>query len=167
MFTGRTVYPANADGDGHSSYDEGSQLLFAADEDFSENPGPESRPASGTCGSTTTRIPRRRADRLVPDTELRGQGSAGSSDYSLHNHFLVGDTVYRSWYSDGVRVVDVSDRRIPRSWRISSRRQTDPVKPPQRGTSADATGLGRCVDDATGLIYASDMNSGLWIWNHR
>src|SRR5574341_20903 len=35
VFLGRTVYPANVDGDGHSaSYDDARQLLFSADEDF-------------------------------------------------------------------------------------------------------------------------------------
>jgi hypothetical protein len=35
IFKGRTVYPLNADGDGHSSsYDEARELLFTADEDF-------------------------------------------------------------------------------------------------------------------------------------
>ena len=37
---GRTVYPANADGDGHSSnYDEERRLLFSADEDFCKTSG--------------------------------------------------------------------------------------------------------------------------------
>ena len=34
VYTGRTVYPANADGDAHSSqFDEGRSLLFGADEE--------------------------------------------------------------------------------------------------------------------------------------
>ena len=41
---------------------------------------------------------------------------------------------------------------------------TNPVKPSQRGTLANTTQVwGVVVDEATGLVYASDMNSGLWI----
>ncbi|MGH2528360.1 MAG: LVIVD repeat-containing protein, partial [Actinomycetota bacterium] len=41
VFRGRTVYPADADGDGHSaSFDDARRLLFTADEDFCPNSGP-------------------------------------------------------------------------------------------------------------------------------
>ena len=69
-----------------------------------------------------------------------------------------------SWYSDGVRVVDASDPTSRSRWRTSCRR---PAKP---GQAVDADVLsnktqvwGVVVDEATGLIYASDMNTGLWI----
>jgi len=40
LYLGRTVYPANADGDAHSSqYDESRRLLFTADEDFCKTSG--------------------------------------------------------------------------------------------------------------------------------
>jgi hypothetical protein len=40
----------------------------------------------------------------------------------------------------------------------------NPVKPSQRGTLTNTTQVwGVVVDPATGLVYASDMNSGLWI----
>ena len=34
--------------------------------------------------------------------------------YSVHNAVIEGDLEYASWYSDGVRVVDLSDPRRPR-----------------------------------------------------
>ena len=38
------------------------------------------------------------------------------------------------------------------------------VKPAQRGTLSNTTQVwGVAVDDATGLVYLSDMNTGLWI----
>jgi hypothetical protein len=38
VVVGRTVYPSDADGDGHSSqYDEGRELPITADEDFCRN----------------------------------------------------------------------------------------------------------------------------------
>jgi myo-inositol-hexaphosphate 3-phosphohydrolase len=40
----------------------------------------------------------------------------------------------------------------------------NPVKPSQRGVLTNTTQVwGVAVDDATGLVYASDMNTGLWI----
>jgi hypothetical protein len=40
VYLGRTVYPANADGDAHSaSYDDARRLLFTADEDFCKTSG--------------------------------------------------------------------------------------------------------------------------------
>ena len=71
----------------------------------------------------------------------------------------------QSWYSDGVRVVDVSDPTDPEelAYFVPPAGQ-NPVKPPQRGTLSQMPQIwGVVVDDATGLIYASDMNSGLWI----
>jgi hypothetical protein len=41
---------------------------------------------------------------------------------------------------------------------------TNPVKPSRRGVLTNTTQVwGAVVDEATGLIYASGMNSGLWI----
>ena len=48
---------------------------------------------------------------------------------------MVGTTLYASWYSDGVRVLDVSDPTNPTE--IASfvpPAGQNPVKPPQRGT---------------------------------
>jgi hypothetical protein len=40
----------------------------------------------------------------------------------------------------------------------------NPVKPSQRSVLTNTTQVwGVVVDLATGLVYASDMNSGLWI----
>jgi myo-inositol-hexaphosphate 3-phosphohydrolase len=40
----------------------------------------------------------------------------------------------------------------------------NPVKPSQRSVLTNTTQVwGVVVDRATGLVYASDMNSGLWI----
>ena len=40
VYTGRAAFPANADGDAHSSqYDEERELLFSADEDFCKTSG--------------------------------------------------------------------------------------------------------------------------------
>jgi hypothetical protein len=83
----------------------------------------------------------------------------------IHNPLLVGSEVYASWYSDGVRVIDVSNPRAPREVaNFVPPAGQNPVKPAQRSVLTNTTQLwGVAVDEATGLIYASDMNTGLWV----
>jgi hypothetical protein len=94
-----------------------------------------------------------------------GLAAQGSGDYTIHNPFLVGTDVYISWYSDGVRVVDASDPTDLKevAYFVPPAGQ-NPVKPPQRGVLSQMPQIwGVVVDETTGLIYASDMNTGLWI----
>jgi hypothetical protein len=70
-----------------------------------------------------------------------------------------------SWYSDGIRVVDASNPRVLQEVAyFVPPSANNPVKPSQRGVLSNAPQVwGVAYDEATGLIYASDMNSGLWI----
>jgi hypothetical protein len=167
VFKGRTTYPANADGDGHSgSYDDARKLLFSADEDFCKNSGPDIETGMGylrVWDYSNLAAPVQIGEYRTPNS----QGTAGTSagDFSLHNALVVGTDIYMSWYSDGIRVVDASDpthlREVAYFVPPSA---NNPVKPSQRGTLSNAPQVwGVEYDEATGLIYASDMNSGLWI----
>jgi hypothetical protein len=66
-------------------------------------------------------------------------------------------------------VIDVSNPRSPKETAYFVPPATaNPVKPAQRGTLTNTTQVwGVAVDEANegadGLIYLSDMNSGLWI----
>jgi hypothetical protein len=85
--------------------------------------------------------------------------------YSVHNAVIKGDLSYASWYSDGVRVVDLSDPGRPRE--IASF-----VPPPTspRQTAATAQSGRRDMPVVWGvfpwkdMVLASDMNSGLWVF---
>jgi hypothetical protein len=166
VFKGRTVYPANADGDGHSaSYDDARKLLFSADEDFCKT-GQGIEKGQGylrVWDYSTLAAPVQIGSFRTPNSSGAKDQAAG--DYSIHNALVVGTDVYMSWYSDGIRVVDASNPRdlrevayfVPPS-------ANNPVKPSQRGVLTNAPEVwGVAYDEATGLIYASDMNSGLWI----
>jgi hypothetical protein len=85
------------------------------------------------------------------------------------NPLQKGNDVYISWYSDGIRVVDASDPTRPREVAFFvPPSANNPVSPSQRGVLTNATQVwGVAVDDSTGLVYASDMNSGLWILRRR
>jgi hypothetical protein len=167
VFEGRTVYPANADGDAHSSsYDDERQLLFAADEDFCKNSGPATESGYGYLrifDYSNLAQPVQVGSFRTPNSA--GLGAQGSGDYTIHNAVVVGTDVYLSWYSDGVRIVDASDPESPVevAYFVPPAGQ-NPVKPPQRGVLTQMPQVwGVVVDETTGLVYASDMNSGLWI----
>ncbi len=167
VYTGRAAFPANADGDAHSSqYDEARKLLFSADEDFCKTSGSGIEKGTGymrvwdfSNPANVQQIGSYRSPRSL------GTDDQGAGDFVIHNNFLVGTTLYESWYTDGVRVVDVSDPRNPREVAYFVPPATEnPVKPSQRSVLTNTTQIwGVVVDEATGLIYASDMNSGLWI----
>jgi hypothetical protein len=164
VFKARTVYPANADGDGHSSnYDDGRKLLFTADEDFCPNSGPTIEKGWGYLRvyDYHNANPVQIGAFKTKNSLAIGDNAAG--DYTIHNPFLVGTDVYTSWYSDGVRIVDA---RVPGNMRevgyFVPPAGQNPVKPSQRGVLSQTPQVwGVVVDD--GLIYASDMNTGLWV----
>jgi hypothetical protein len=166
-FVGRTVYPANADGDAHSgSYDDARKLLFSADEDFCKTSGPGIEKGLGylrVYDFSDLAAPVQIGEYRTPNS--LGSDSQAAGDYSIHNALVVGTDIYISWYSDGIRVVDSSDPGavhevayfVPPS-------ANNPVKPSQRGVLSNAPQVwGVAYDTETGFIYASDMNSGLWI----
>ena len=167
LFTGRTVYPENADGDAHSSqWDEDRQLLFGADEDFCKSSGSGIEKGFGYMriyDYSDPAAPRQIGEYRTPNSAGTDDQAAG--DFVIHNNFLVGTDVYSSWYTDGVRVVDTTNPTHPVEVAyFVPPAGINPVKPSQRGVLSNTTQVwGVVVDEATGLIYASDMNTGLWI----
>ena len=167
VLRGHTVYGTDEDGDGHSSmYDDARQLLFSADEDFGKNCGPGIEPGYGYLriwDYSELGAPVQIGEYRTPNSG--GRLPLGAGDYTIHNPMLMGTDVYISWYSDGVRVVDASDPTSPEevAFFVPPAGQ-NPVKPSQRSTLSQTPQVwGVFVDEATGLVYASDMNTGLWI----
>ena len=167
VFKGRTIYPSNADGDAHSAqYDDARRLLFSADEDFCKSSGSGTEKGFGymrVYDYSNPNAPAQIGEYRTPNS--LGTNDQAAGDFVIHNNFLVGTTVYSSWYSDGVRVIDVSNPTAPKEVAYFVPPATDnPVKPSQRGVLTNTTQVwGVVVDETTGLVYASDMNSGLWI----
>ena len=167
VYTGRTVYPADADGDAHSAqYDDARKLLIAADEDFCKTSGPGTEKGFGylrvydySKPSAPKQIGTYRTPNSLDSTDI------AAGDFVIHNNFIVGTTSYTSWYTDGVRVIDLANPKAPREVaHFVPPATTNPVKPSQRGVLTNTTQVwGVVVDEKTGLVYASDMNSGLWI----
>lgn len=166
VLQGRTVYPANTDGDAHSSnFDDARQLLFTADEDFCKNSGPGIEKGWGylrVFDYSNRSAPVQIGEFRTQNSQIVGGTIAG--DYTIHNPLVVGTDVYISWYSDGIRVVDASDptAMVEVAHFVPPSTQ-NPVRPPQRGVLSQAAQVWGVAVDEAGLVYASDMNSGLWI----
>src|SRR6266496_3177987 len=166
QFLGRFTYTANEDGDAHStSYDDERKLLFTADEDFCKT-GPGIITGWGYLRVLDE------SDRAHPVQigEFHTQNSFGLSDrgagdYVIHNPLVVGSDVYLSWYTDGVRVVSTKDpRNLQEVAYFVPPAAQNPVKPAQRNTLTNTTQVWDVAyEPSNRLVYASDMNSGLWI----
>ena len=147
-------------------YDDARQLLFAADEDFCKTSGPDTEKGFGylrVYDYSDLAAPVQIGEYRTPNS--MGADAQGAGDYSIRNALVVGTDVYVSWYSDGVRVLDASDpQSITEVAYFVPPAVNNPVKPSQRGVLSNAPQVwGVVYDAATGLIFASDMNSGLWI----
>jgi len=166
VFKGRTVYPAIADGDAHSaSYDDARKLLFSADEDFCKT-GQGIEKGQGylrVWDYSNLAAPVQISSFRTPNSI--GTNTQAAGDYSIHNALVVGTDIYMSWYSDGIRVADASNPAALREVAyFVPPSANNPVKPSQRGVLSNAPQVwGVAYDETTNLIYASDMNSGLWI----
>jgi hypothetical protein len=170
---GQTGYRA---GDGyrgaHSGWFNEDETLFVQND--------EAMNAVGDGGTATWTFQRvfdtRRLDRptllstFATEAAVPGRDGRVRRDgvYSVHNAVVRGTVEYASWYSDGVRVVDLADPRHPRevAWFV-------PPRAAPRQTVVTAQGGDRGVPLVWGvypwkdLVLASDMNSGLWVFRVR
>jgi hypothetical protein len=80
---------------------------------------------------------------------VRGEAKPPCCEWSIHNTEVNGDRAYSSWYEHGVVALDMSD----------------PTSPELAGQFVPPGSFvwGVAVDPETGLVYASDIGSGLWI----
>jgi hypothetical protein len=166
----RAGFPSTADGDGHSSnFDEARSLLFSADEDFSKSCGSGTEKGFGYMrvwdwgAPGAPGAPKEFGFYKTPNSS--GTKDVNAGDYTIHNPLLVEKEIFASWYTDGIRIIDVADPRKPfETAHFVPPAEHNPVKPSQRGTLTNATQVwGVAHDPVSNLIYASDMNSGLWI----
>lgn len=165
-----TTYAANVDGDGHSSniMRLGNRtLMLTGDEDYPP-PGWCIAPSHGIEGgwgylrvydiSNATR-PTEIGTFKTPnsaETQRRRKG-----DYTIHNPFVVGDKAYVSWYADGLRVLEF-DGANPGAPKEVAYYVPKAGKDPQHILPYAPVVWGVVVDDR-GVIYLSDMNTGLWL----
>ena len=108
--------------------------------------------------------------RFATENSIRGRDGRLGRDgfYSVHNNVFVGHVEVVSWYADGVRIVSFANPRRPREIGYFV---PPPKRDPQRmwtapnGNRAFPNVWG--VFPYRGLVYASDIHSGLWVIRAR
>jgi hypothetical protein len=87
--------------------------------------------------------------------------TAPPGSWTVHNTEVAGRRAYSSWSSHGIVALNIGEPSQPRL--------VGQFVPPASGEFGDVFGppfplvWGVAIDEETGLIYASDMRSGLWI----
>lgn len=168
---GRTPYPTDSEGDTHSAIaNEAGSVLVTTDEDFS----PSERKAAGEhklagdtwgfariWGIANAARPVHFSDYATPHART----SKTDAFYSVHNAVIEGNTLYLSWYSDGLRIVDLSQPRAPREIGFYRPRPTlDPTGAfTVFGAGYHPIAFVWGVHVAGERIYLSDINYGLYI----
>ena len=91
---------------------------------------------------------------------------APKGDWSIHNNEVFGDRAYASWYTNGVIAINLMPLHETPIRRPTNVGQFAPPGAPSRSPfihSDVAMVWGVVVREADGLLFVSDMNSGLWI----
>jgi hypothetical protein len=146
-YIGRTVYSDGDEGNAHSAWPvAGRPLLLVTDEDF------DPRNGWGYLRVYDISTPARPVQVGSFATENARRG-APDGIHSVHNPFMDGETLYLSWYADGVRVVDLSDPANPR--------EVDSYVPPARDDGIAPSIWGVYVDGE--YVYLSDLHLGLHV----
>ena len=96
---------------------------------------------------------------------VMGDENSPPGTWSGHNTEVLGNRAYSSWYSNGVVAIDLTDPALPRrvGWFVPpyTTRRGRAAREFDRGDFPLTWGV--AVDPATGIVYASDMRTGLWI----
>ncbi len=172
-YLGRTPYRRSEHGNAHSGWFRPGERIFVQNDEVGDFHGTGvernvwgfQRIFRTTNLSAPVRVARFALEASVPgrDGRIRRDGF-----YAVHNNVFVGDVEYVSWYSAGVRVVDLSNASRPREIAFF-------IPPPRRdphGYFIAPNGKRQFpmvwgVYPHEGLVYASDINSGLWIFRVR
>jgi hypothetical protein len=174
-YLSRTTYRVAAEGNAHSGWFSEDETLFIQNDEVyrpSETfPRPSRQKQWGYQRLFDVTVPRRPRALSTFATENTVGGVDGqipeNGYYSVHNNVVVGGVEYTSWYSDGVRIVDLSTPTSPREVGFFiPPPHSDPegfIEAPD-GSDALTMVWGVAVGEDPSVVYASDINSGLWIF---
>ena len=167
-FLGRTEFATNQEGNAHSAWiARGGKILIQNDEDFDPTPNPTVETGWGYGHIYDIRDksnPVELATLKLPSTTQFPP--PGPGDFTIHDPKVEGNTLYLSWYTEGVVVMDIS-----KPWRPKMIAQ---FIPPEK--AEDPLGVFFPGEEFTeiwgvfpyrGYVLASDMNNGLWIFDLR
>jgi len=174
-YLSRTSYRVGDEGNAHSGWFSADETLFVQnDEAFLPSrtfPRPSRQKEWGYqrfFDLTEPRRPRRLSTFTTENTVAGVDGRIPRDGfYAVHNAVLLRNIEYASWYSDGVRIVDISTPKDPREIGYF----IPPAQADREGFIVAPDGnrfltmmWGVTVGDDPDLVYATDMNSGLWIF---
>jgi hypothetical protein len=174
-YLSRTTYRLAAEGNAHSGWLSEDETLFIQNDEVyrpSETfPRPSRQKQWGYQRLFDVTDPRRPRALSTFATENTVGGVDGRIPehgyYSVHNNIVVGGVEYTSWYSDGVRIVDLSRPTSPQEVGFF----VPPPHPDPEGfiEAPDGSDVltmvwGVAVGEDPSIVYASDINSGLWIF---
>ncbi len=155
-FLGRGTYDLSDEGNTHSAVPaQGGNLVIVGDEDLVEDPWGFMRVFDTTDATNPVEVGQFH-------TEHTFGPSPDAGIYTAHNFVVRGATVYASWASDGVRLLDISAPAAPRE--IAS--FVPPDVPDPRGILVAKTVVWGIYVQGD-LIFASDTNAGLYILKRR
>ena len=168
---GRTPYPSGSEGDTHSAVPNASgSLLVTTDEDFSPadlKAAGEPKVPGDTWGFARIWSLANPASPSLLSNVTTPHSLTNKTDgfYSVHNPEVVGDRLYLSWYSDGLRIFDISSPSSPTE--VAFYREKPTLDPTGFFVNFGAGGhpipFDWGVHVLNGRIYLSDINFGLYI----
>jgi uncharacterized protein (TIGR03437 family) len=152
-YLGRTFFGPGEEGSAHSvSASPDNRLLLQADEDCSAGSAPPYNDFGflRIWDISNPQVPQQFAIFHSPHSHPDPQvGPPDFGAYCIHNPFLVGDLGFLSWYTDGIRAIDL----------------TDPARPQEIGwfVSPGAIWGVYVQPERENLVLASDFDFGLYI----
>jgi uncharacterized protein (TIGR03437 family) len=162
---GRTGSPATGEGSAHSvSVSRDNRLMLAANEDLDPGSGSEGYGDWGylrVYDVANPGSPRQIGAFLTANAHTdRVNGPPDSGTYSIRDAHLQGAFGYLSWYSDGLRVVDLGNPSAPQE--VGS--YVPPDTPDPYGVFANKAQVWSVVTQPErNLVVASDINFGLYV----
>ena len=168
-YVGRTPYARGAFGNAHSGAFRADGGIFVQNDEVGDfyHSGIEGAWGFQRIWDVSDPARPRAVGRFATESSVPGRDGRVRRDgfYSVHNNVFVGSLEVVSWYSDGVRIVDLTRASRPR---LVGLFVPPPARDPQRfwvapnGNRRFPLVWGVAVSG--GLVYASDINSGLWIF---
>jgi hypothetical protein len=168
VYVGKTDYEPLEEGNAHSNAVwNGGRLMVQNDEDFNPRPSPTREQAWGYSrfyDISDPGNPRRLATFELPTTRQFPAPDAG--DYTVHDPKVRGNTVFYSWYAEGIVAVDVAGIANGREPQLIAQWKPSLPNPDPSGGLPD-TGQVWGVALERDLVLASDQNSGLYVLKLR
>lgn len=154
---GRTPYPARSAGDSHSiwlAHDE--TIMLVADETLDTSLG-----SWGFLRIFDIRNPAQPVQ-IGQYATPNSATTRRDGTYTIHNPFVVGDRAFLSWYTDGIRVLDIGNPAAPRE--VAAYVPPAAIDP-YRSFTDTAQVWGVYVQG--NLVLASDINAGLFVLRYE